>query len=360
MRQFYWLLIFLFPFQAFSQGYQPVFPDLDGQELVDALVDSYSPQNTLGSSASKDVLYGEIYNENDSLSCVYTGYTIYLDPALDPSEEAFDQDINLEHTYPKAKGAGSGLPSNDMHHLHPSRVDVNSDRGSFPFGDIDDNESEYWYWMDQTSTSIPGTNIDEYSEFKSNDRFEPREDHKGNVARAYFYFYTIYRIQADAADPDFFWDQRFDLCNWHFLDPVDQKEWDRTFQIAAYQSDVPNPFVLDCTLAFRTYCSEFSIDCTPTSVTAPATPLFIAGQVTPNPAFDQTTLRYLLPENLSLEWELIDVFGKSLRQGQLEQQSGEQELQMDMQSLPAGLYFFRAMGKGKEQVYQIRLRVQKI
>jgi hypothetical protein len=360
MRQFYYLIIFLFPFHAFSQGHQPVFPDLDGQELLDALANSYSPQNTLGTSASKDVLYGEIYNQNDSLSCVYTGYTIYLDPALDPSEEAFDQNINLEHTYPKSKGASSGLPLNDMHHLHPSRVDVNSDRGSFPFGDIDDNETEFWYWMNQTSGSVPGANIDEYSEFRSNDHFEPREDHKGNVARSYFYFYTIYRIQADAADPDFFGDQRVDLCNWHFLDPVDQAEWDRTFKIAAYQSDVPNPFVLDCTLAFRSYCSEFSIACNPTSVTNPNAPVSIAGQVSPNPAFDQATLRYLLPEKVVLEWELVDVLGKSLRQGQLEQQSGEQTIQIDIQTLPAGLYYFRAQGDGMEKMYQIRLPLQKI
>lgn len=46
-----------------------------------------------------------------------------------------------------------------------------------------------------------------------------------------------------------------DLCDWHLKDPVDSLEWARTFQIAQFQDKKPNPFVLDCSLARRTYCT---------------------------------------------------------------------------------------------------------
>ncbi|MEY3053095.1 MAG: hypothetical protein RLY31_2880, partial [Bacteroidota bacterium] len=92
---------------------------------------------------------------------------------------------------------------------------------------------------------------------------EPREDHKGNVARAMFYFYTMYREQADDADPDFFDLQRETLCQWHYADPVDSLEHARSLMIAAYQDGLANPFVLDCTTATRSYCSDNPQPCTP-------------------------------------------------------------------------------------------------
>ena len=88
---------------------------------------------------------------------------------------------------PQSRGAENGYAKSDMHHLYPTRVDVNSDRGSFPFAEIDDNRTESWYYLNQTRGSIPSTNIDLYSE-KQGSRFEPREDHKGDVARSMFLF----------------------------------------------------------------------------------------------------------------------------------------------------------------------------
>lgn len=166
--------------------------------------------------------------------------------------------INLEHTYPKSKGSGSGNAENDMHHLFPTRSPVNTARGNLPFGEINDNETDTWYFLNMTSNSIPSENIDKYSE-RVTGLFEPQESHKGNVARAMMYFYTMYKEEADLADPMFFESQRSTLCDWHMLDPVDSLEWERTFKIAQYQSNKPNPFVLDSTLMQRSYCSISSV-----------------------------------------------------------------------------------------------------
>ena len=63
-------------------------------------------------------------------------------------------------------------------------------RADFPFAEIPDNETDTWYYLTLTLNTIPSSNIDLYSE-RRNGFFEPREDHKGNVARAMFYFYTM-------------------------------------------------------------------------------------------------------------------------------------------------------------------------
>ncbi|MFQ5447450.1 MAG: endonuclease, partial [Saprospiraceae bacterium] len=250
--------------QMSAQQHQDVFPGLSGQELLDALVSEYKPTQLLPQAQARDTLFGKIDNHNDSLTCVYTGFTIWLDPAEDPTQAAYmnggPDAINTEHTYPQSLGA-TGAAAGDMHHLYPTRADVNAGRGNSPFAEIPDSETDEWYYLNQSQSSVPVSNIDLYSE-RTGTLFEPREDHKGNVARSMMYFYTMYKAQADQAGPVFFEVQRQTLCAWHFLDPVDETEWNRTWKIAEHQSGKPNPFVLDCTLPERTYCGEFGMTCT--------------------------------------------------------------------------------------------------
>ncbi|MCK5076964.1 MAG: endonuclease, partial [Calditrichia bacterium] len=186
------------------------------------------------------------------------GYKIYLDPAVDPTTDAYNKGINTEHSWPQSKGAASGNARSDMHHLYPAKDNVNSSRGNSPFDEISDNDTDNWYRNEETLNSIPTQYIDEYSE-KDNDvtdgRFESREDHKGNLARSMFYFYTMYKTEADAADSDFFPLQKEVLLSWHKLDIVDAAEVSRTNSIAAYQENLENPFILDTTLIRRAYFS---------------------------------------------------------------------------------------------------------
>ena len=43
------------------------------------------------------------------------------------------------------------------------------------------------------------------------------------------------------------------MKNWHELDPADENEIERTWHIAPYQQNKPNPFILDETLIIRAY-----------------------------------------------------------------------------------------------------------
>jgi len=236
-----------------------IFEDFLEEELVDKLVEKYKPISVLNYANAKDLMYGTIYKENDSVSCVYTGHTVYLPPDVDPSTFLYmngsSNGINAEHTYPRSKGASDGNAYSDMHHLFPTRSPVNSARNNFPFGEINDNQTNSWFYLNNEEDGIPSANIDLYSEVIEG-KFEPREDHKGNVARAVFYFYSMYEKEALDADSDFFESMRQTLCKWHEQDPVDSLEWERTYLIANYQDDLPNPFILDSTLVRRAYCGE--------------------------------------------------------------------------------------------------------
>ncbi len=245
--------------------HQPVFPLLEGDELRELVIDQFRPLNVLSYGQARDTMYGIIYNVNDSIAGIYSDHKVYLEPGVDPTSGVFmngePNGINAEHSYPQSKGAGSGNPRSDMHHLFPSRVATNSARGSLPFGEINDAITETWYYKTEETPIDPNLDIrDKYSE-RTQNFWEPREEVKGNIARAIFYFYTMYQAQADDADSEFFAAQKDVLCDWHFQDPVDQLEWERSFMIAKWQDDKANPFVLDCSLASRLYCPEISAEC---------------------------------------------------------------------------------------------------
>ena len=71
-----------------------------------------------------------------------------------------------------------------------------------------------------------------------------------------FYFYTMYVVEADEY---FFMVQKDILKIWHDQDPINAEEISRTWQIANYQEDKPNPFILDETLVERAYFYEGSL-----------------------------------------------------------------------------------------------------
>jgi endonuclease I len=245
---------------------------LEGESLVDAIRNDFTPAQLLNDTQVKDTLYARVFIEQDSVRCIYSGLSRFLPSGVDPSQWLFGEgsevgSINLEHGWPQAKGAGEGTNGHmNMHHLYPSRSAINTDRSNFPFGEIPDAQSQKWYYKDVVVNSIPISNIDAYSEFKAGE-FEPRESVKGDIARAMFYFWTIYREDALAADPLFFDQQRHDLCQWHEQDPVDDFERIRNERIAVYQEGKQNPFLLDCSLARRTYCAEL-VECETVGVSA--------------------------------------------------------------------------------------------
>lgn len=340
-----------------AQGFQSVFPGLSGQPLLDSLFDRYLPATVLSYGDARDTLYAKILAKaDDTLRCIYSGHALYLDPTQDPTQYVYlngtPNGMNAEHAYPQSKGAADGNARSDMHHLYPARIPVNEARGSVPYGEIPDNQTQKWFRNTQTLTTIPTQDIGQYSE-STTTKFEPREASKGDVARSVFYFYAVYRNQANAADPNFFELQRPTLCQWNAQDPADSTEMLKTWRIAHYQDGKPNPFVLDCTLAQRSWCPDTPPNCTVGTHDAPD-PAPLRLRVVPQPADAQAHLEAVLPFGGDLRGTLRSVLGQELATFRADAaQAGAFSLPLDFSAVQQGnhwLGFLEVELRGKSGV----------
>lgn len=291
------LIICLTPFLLLrGQQHVAIFPNLHGDELSDSIVVDFKPAVVLNYADARDTLYSKIDRSEGKVTCIYSGHSILLPDNVDPSiflhMNSSSDGINAEHVFPRSKGASedTGNGFSDLHHIYPARSAVNFARSNFPFQEIPDSKTTNWYYQNQEIGNIPSQDISLYSE-KREGAFEPAEKQKGNIARAMFYFYTMYQAHADAADPDFFESQRETLCDWHLLDPVDEDEWNRTFKIAQYQAGKPNPFILDCSLALRSFCPQVTSNCLEVSSNTDLYSNLISVSIYPNPAHDYVNIR---------------------------------------------------------------------
>ena len=232
-----------------------IFPGLRGDSLTTELKKYYTPKTILSYDQARNKLYTEIFLQNDSLECFYSGYKIPVPSGTNILSWTAKYGIQTEHLFPRSFGSASMPALGDLHHLVPARSPINTLRRNAPFVDIPDEQTKYWIHKDKVITTIPGKEISLYSESKSN-AFEPIEFRKGDIARSLFYFYTFYRSEVDKKSKTFFTSMLPDLCRWHRSDRVDYTEINRSLAIARIQSTV-NPFIFDPSLAERCYCASY-------------------------------------------------------------------------------------------------------
>jgi endonuclease I len=251
-----------FNYKVYAQGYEvpqiSIFPDLTGNELLEAVANAYRPNQVYSYNDSRDYMFSQTHNLDGVVYCLYTNDVILI-PYNDPSPRTIANNHNptwnTEHVYPQSKGASAQPAQSDLHHLFPTRSDVNSSRGNLPFGLVPNNQVSRWWRENVSQTTQPAGDLGEWSKTSGSVRFEPRDVSKGDVARAVFYFYTMYKAQAEAADPVFFQLMYEDLRVFHNMDPVDSLEYHRTLAIGNIQSHQGNPFILDTTLVTRMFFS---------------------------------------------------------------------------------------------------------
>ncbi|SET56903.1 endonuclease [Hymenobacter actinosclerus] len=218
---------------------------LQGQNLKDWLRQNWydGKRVELDYGTARGKMYNYVDNQDGKLVCVYSGYTETVKLDSTNTSTGVVKQINCEHTIPQSWFDEKVRMRSDIHHLFPTYITWNSNRGSDPFAEIPDTQTQLWMRGTTSQTSIPTTNIDEYSE-DTNSQFEPREDHKGNLARAIFYFYTMHQGQqfdpgkdviSAAADLN-------TLYQWHMADPVDARERERNRRVAKSQGNF-NPYI---------------------------------------------------------------------------------------------------------------------
>jgi deoxyribonuclease-1 len=137
--------------------------------------------------------------------------------------------INCEHTWPQSKfnrAYNNELQKSDMHHLYPTDIKANSTRGNYDFAEVVTNIN-----LKNCDASKSGASV------VSGGRtfFEPPSEHKGNVARALFYFSVRYRMSITN-------EQQVFLRKWNEQDPVDDAELLRNNEIEKLQGN-RNPFI---------------------------------------------------------------------------------------------------------------------
>lgn len=347
MRWFKVIIIFFVSKALFAQvGQTNIFPGLQASPLIQALRNEYKTNVVLDYSVARDTLFSRIDARGDSLECIYTGMKKYLTPGADPTEAVFmgglPNGINTEHSWPQSKGA-TGLAFSDMHHLFPSRVKTNADRGDFIMGEIPDNETKTWYLGTTERSSAPLSMRDLYSELVQG-KFEPRESVKGNIARALFYFYTMYKEQADAEDPAYFNAMKSALCEWHYLDPVDSVEWVRNKKIAFYQGGKENPFILDCSLVSRAYCNNIDQACEALLVSSAESSYGTKGsefKVYPNPVSDNLKLEVHGFSGRSLNIQVLNPSGYVVLNMIAFPDNGHVQFDWDTSRVSRGMYCIR-------------------
>lgn len=170
---------------------------------------------------------------------------------------------NIEHSFAKSWWGGSKNDAyKDCYHLNPSNKDANNARKNYPLGvpvkDIKTSGS-----LKVGKRHHDQLNVDFFV-------FEPKDEYKGDFARAYFYMATCYGRDANgkidnvcseyggwrtdnkdigskyAMQNDNYlefqpWEQEV-LIQWHRMDPVSEKEIKRADAVSNFQHN-RNPFI---------------------------------------------------------------------------------------------------------------------
>lgn len=136
--------------------------------------------------------------------------------------------INIEHTWPQSRFTRKfreDVQKSDLHHLFPTDSQVNAVRGNHSFGEVT---------TDLLQLDCPASRFGIGSR-GTEEVFEPPQSHKGNVARALFYFAVRYDLSIDSGEEEI-------LRIWNIQDPVDEDETRRNEEIFRIQRN-RNPFV---------------------------------------------------------------------------------------------------------------------
>ncbi|NTX36994.1 endonuclease [Myxococcus sp. CA033] len=197
-----------------SEGSDP-FEGLRDAALLRAIKESSSGKHVKSYTEARKVIFGELDVVNGKVACVYTGREI------EGGKLPKNSDMNVEHTWPQSKGA-TGVAKSDLHHLFPTDSKTNAKRGNWPFGEVVNVK-----WSENGAkfgTDAQGRTV-----------FEPPDSHKGNVARAMFYFSSTYSKPIPDAEEAV-------LREWNDLDVVDTAEHARNQRVSDIQGNV-NQFV---------------------------------------------------------------------------------------------------------------------
>ncbi|MFY7898940.1 MAG: endonuclease [Chitinophagaceae bacterium] len=157
---------------------------------------------------------------------------------------------NREHSVPQSwfsGNTGTPGPTTDYHHIFPTDKYVNNRRGNLPYGEVANVSQTFLNGSKMGSSAVAGI---------SGNVFEPINEYKGDFARAFLYFVTMYESEmagysgntenAQAFEFNTFPSVKINylklMIKWHNQDPVSDKERARNNGGFLFQGN-RNPFV---------------------------------------------------------------------------------------------------------------------
>jgi endonuclease I len=204
-------------------------------DIKQAMRQDLSKLKTLSYKEARRVLHGKLHLEKSAgryiIEDVYCQKAFNHSHGVGPDRIPQVNHVNTEHTWPKSRFIGSSQARknqlSDLHHLFPADKRANTSRSNVKFGRVEGGS----YVNKSCTLSLRGQSPS--GEFI----FQPPRAHRGNVARALFYFSVVYNAPISAEEEEV-------LREWHENDPVDSFERWRNGEIEKIQGN-RNPFIDD-------------------------------------------------------------------------------------------------------------------
>jgi deoxyribonuclease I len=187
---------------------------LEGTALLKSMQQHQPRPAVLGYHDARDYLFRELANRDGWVECVYTGRKVQTEGI------PLSSVMNTEHTFPISTGIENTIQVTDLHHLFPTDTNSNTKRSSNPFGEVVEVE---WEDVSKLGLDAGGRLV-----------FEPRDAHKGTVARAMAYLTMCgAKVPEESIETLIRWNERF---------PPNDAERRRNDGIALVQGN-RNPFI---------------------------------------------------------------------------------------------------------------------
>ena len=237
--------------ETMPEGYYDRIEGKKDAELKSALSACIRPHTVIpygsGKNSTWEVFY---YSDRDENGYCMDMYCDSWKKLNNPGDVA--SGCNIEHSFAKSWWNGTKNDAyKDCYHLNPSNQGANSSRSNYPLGVPTMNIKD----QSKTGSLRVGKATYEDETFWV---FEPKDEYKGDFARAYFYMATCYgdeltwRLDNKDVGSKFamqndtyleFRDWEIEvLLTWHRQDPVSEKELKRMDAVSNFQHN-RNPFI---------------------------------------------------------------------------------------------------------------------
>jgi len=263
----------------------------------------------------------DMYSENPIGTDAYE-YTAVSDQCGGYSGEG--DCYNREHIIPQSVFNEQSPMVTDAFHIWPTDGKVNGMRSNYPFGEVD---SPTWT---STNGSKLGPNLNSgYSAGYTGTVFDPIDEFKGDIARAYFYFATRYESEGVATwtyamfngtnNQVFTNTFKTILLTWHQNDQVSAREIAINESIYAKQHN-RNPYI-----DHPEYVASIW-----GTVAGTEDEMLLSLKIYPNPSND---VIYIESDELINDYTIFDITGKKVQDGTIM----NNQIQVDV--IESGLYF---------------------